>query len=346
VPDHPYAIIGIAQIGRAIERLRALCADAGYPLAGSGERNMLLPTALGALRPTAYAPLTMVNGDLRNYNGRLLVAGFRELRDFFPPMIAANLRAQGYHAEEVYLELPPAGRSLDFSTVTFAHLFEQPTFRHVVGLQLRKLVSSGRYDRVALPAVLGLEQAAAVVSELQATVGTLVVEIPTLPPSVPGMRLFRLLEQAVERAGVRVQIGSMVQRAEHEGQRVTAIYSEAAAREQRHRAEQYILATGGIIGGGLRADHQGNLRETALNLPVQVPPRNTWFDARFLAEAGHPIFRAGVAVDQNMRPLDGSGTIVYENVRVAGSTLAGADPIREGALEGIAVATGYYAGMA
>jgi glycerol-3-phosphate dehydrogenase subunit B len=344
VPDHPYAIIGIAQISRAIERLRALCADAGYPLAGSGERNILLPTALGALRPTAYAPVTMINGDLRNYNGRMLVAGFHELRDFFPPTIAGNLRAQGYNAEGVYLELPPAGRSLDFSTVTFAHLFDQPAFRREVGQQLKKLVNSGRYDRVALPAVLGLEHPAAVVNDLQATAGALVVEIPTLPPSVPGMRLYRLLEQAAERAGVRVQIGSMVQRAEHEGQRVSAIYSEAAAREQRHRAAHYILATGGIIGGGLRADHQGNLRETALNLPVQVPPRNAWFNARFLAEAGHPIFRAGIAVDQQLRPRDEAGTIIYENVRVAGGVLAGADPIREGALEGIAVATGDVAG--
>lgn len=258
-PEHPYALAGPRVLERSIERLRAVCADAGYPLAGSLSRNLKLPTALGALRPTCLAPATMVNGDLRSFQGRMLIAGFHELRDFFPPMIAANLQAQGFSAEGFYLDLPPVARSLDFSTVSFARLFDQPAFRQHVGEQLRRLVKSGRYERVALPAVLGLDQPLAVVSDLQAAAGALIFEIPTLPPSVAGIRLYQLLEQAFERAGGRVQIGSHVQRAESSGGRLAA---------------------------------------------------------------------------------------VYENLAVVGCALRGADPIREGCLEGMAIATGYMAGAA
>ncbi|MFN3373656.1 MAG: glycerol-3-phosphate dehydrogenase subunit GlpB, partial [Chloroflexus sp.] len=70
------------------------------------------------------------------------------------------------------------------------------------------------------------------------------------------------------------------------------------------------------------------------------------FTPRFLNEHGHPIFQSGVRVDQHLRPLDAAGRLVYENVQVAGGALAGYDPIREGCLEGAAIATGWAAGQA
>jgi glycerol-3-phosphate dehydrogenase subunit B len=350
-PDHPYALAGTPAVAAGAERLRAICADGGYPLVGSLHRNLLLPTAVGALRTTCLVPATMAAGDARQLPrqgdgaGPLLIAGFHQLRDFFPPLIAANLRAAGFAAEDAYLELPPSDRQLDFGTVSFARLFEQPGFRADVGRQLRLLVQHGGYRRIGLPAVLGLDSAVAVASELQTLSGALIFEIPTLPVSVPGMRLYRLLERALLQAGGRLQIGSFVQRAEGQGDRLEAIYSEAAAREQRHRAERYVLATGGIAGGGVRADHAGTLVETALGLPLRAPAaRADWFAARFLNETGHAVFRTGVAADSQLRPLDAAGRVVYRNVTVAGSALSGCDPIREGALEGIAAATGWMAG--
>ncbi len=352
-PGHPYALAGAEAIEGGLARLRAVCEAGGYPLAGSPRRNLLLPTPAGALRPTCLVPATMAAGDARQLPRQgdgaapLLVAGFRELRDFFPPMIAANLRAQGFAAEGVYLQLPPIERRLDFSTATFARLFDQPAFRADVGRQLRQLAQRGGHTRIGMPAVLGLDNATRAVSELHAAAGALIFEIPTLPASVPGMRLYRLLEAALLRAGGRVQLGAFVQRAEASGKRLEAIYSEAAAREQRHRADHYVLATGGVAGGGVRATDATTLVETALGLPLCTPAaRAGWLAPRFLAESGHPVFRSGVVADARLRPLDAAGQVVYENVAVAGSALAGCDPIREGSLEGIAAATGWMAGRA
>lgn len=350
-PDHPYALAGIDAVESGAERLRAACEAGGYPLVGSLRRNLQMPTAVGTLRTTCLVPVTMAAGDARQLprqgdgRGPLLIAGFHELRDFFPPMVAANLRTLGFAAEAAYLQMPPHDRTLDFSTVSLARLFDQPAFRTDVGHQLRQLVQHGTYSRIGMPAVLGLANATHVVSNLQSAASALIFEIPTLPVSVPGIRLYCALEAALLRAGGRIQIGSFVQRAEGKGRRLEAIYSEAAAREQRHYAARYVLATGGIAGGGVRADHAGALVETALGLPLRTPnARTDWFAVRFLSRSGHPVFRTGVAADAGLRPLDAMGRVVYENVAVAGSALAGCDPIREGTLEGVAAATGWKAG--
>lgn len=341
-PDHPYARIGVAGVGSALERFRSLMAAARYPYVGGLEQNVLLPTALGALRPAALLPATMAAGDVR-LGGSVLLAGFRELRDFFPPLAAAHLSAQGVAARGVYLRLPPIQRQIDFSTVTFARLFEDARFRDDVGRQLRAL--RGDATRVGLPAVLGLRDPLGVVAELQALCGAQVFEIPTLPPSVPGMRLFTILRAAIMAAGGRLQIGSWVVRGSGEAGRLVVVASEAAAREQEHRAGCFLLATGGVAGGGIRTDHTGAVWETALGLPLRAPTgRGDWFAARFLSPHGHPIFQAGVAVDGLLRPLDEAGQVVYTNVAVAGAALAGGDLLRERCASGLAVATGWHAG--
>lgn len=208
-PDHPYALTGTAALEGGLARLRAACEAAGYPFAGSPGRTLLLPTAVGALRPTSLVPTTMVAGEARQLgDGRpSLIAGLHELRDFFPPLIAANLRAQGYAADGVYLTLPPTERRREFSPLVFARLFERPDFRAAIATQLAELVRKGGYARVGLPAILGVRRATEVVRDLQQRLGALVFEIPTLPTSVPGVRLFHALEDAAVALGVRVQIG-------------------------------------------------------------------------------------------------------------------------------------------
>jgi glycerol-3-phosphate dehydrogenase subunit B len=342
-PDHPYARAGVAGVVEAIDRFRALMEAARYPYVGGLDHNVLLPTAVGALRPTALLPATMAAGDTR-LGGRLLIAGFRELRDFFPPLAAANLSAQGMTARGAYLKLPPVNRKLDFNTRTFAQFFDDPAFRQDVGRQLREL--KGDATRIGLPAVLGLGDPLGVVADLQRLSGAQIFEIPTLPPSVPGMRLFAIFRDAIAQAGGRIQIGSMVVRGEGADGRLTAIYTEAAAREYEHRAKAFLLATGGVAGGGIRTDYTGAVWESALDLPLQTPSeRGEWFAPRFLAEGGHPIYRAGVVVDQQLRPITGDRRPVYQNVAVAGSALAGADPVRERCYSGMALATGWTAGQ-
>ncbi len=115
----------------------------------------------------------------------------------------------------------------------------------------------------------------------------------------------------------------------------------------RHTAGTFVIATGGILGGGLVTAEDGSVSEVIADLPVMSPlTRSDWFHRDVLDPAGHPIYRAGVEVDGAWRPLDSSGEVVWDNITVAGGLLAGAEPIREHSLDGVAVATGFLAGRA
>jgi glycerol-3-phosphate dehydrogenase subunit B len=67
-----------------------------------------------------------------------------------------------------------------------------------------------------------------------------------------------------------------------------------------------------------------------------------WF-AQTLLLSDHPIHYTGVAADQEMRPLDEHGQVLYENIRVAGRALARYNGTCEGSTEGVWLATAYAA---
>jgi glycerol-3-phosphate dehydrogenase subunit B len=161
--------------------------------------------------------------------------------------------------------------------------------------------------------------------------------VPTLPPSVPGMRLFAILREALRQAGGRMILNNVVTGAEREGSRVTALRVRVGLREERRGCDWVVLATGGFASGGLELDSRWTARETALGLPVAgVPaPGDERFRPGYLDD--HPMARAGVAVGPDLRPEG------YENVFVVGATLAGAEPWREKSGDGISLATGHRA---
>lgn len=345
-PQHPYALVGPARLAAALEGLKQLCADAGYPLLGSLDKNWRLPTAVGAARPTCLAPATMTAGDLDD-NAPMLLVGFKQLPDFFANVAADNLAQQGTPARHVTLDLPAlAGRNFTTS-VQLARFMHQSDFRAAVAQAVKPHM--GDAARVGFPAVLGLEEATAVHQDMQAQLGRPVFEIPGLPPSVAGIRLHRILKAAIEKNGGRVYDGMEAIGFAADGGRVTAVHTETSGRPRQHRYEQVVLATGGILGGGIVTNHAGEVCEVIFELPLHTPEnRLEWFRRDFLDKQGHPIYRAGVSVNENFQPMNGqqtgNGRIVYQNLYAAGNTLAGADSIIERSFDGIALATGFAVG--
>ena len=306
---------------------------APYSYQGDLEENLLLPTALGVPRPSAVVPETMAGGDLRR-STPVFVVGFRGLKDFHPALLAEVLRRTGGAARSAELDLVPEGR-VDVNSLGYARAFDDPSFRAEVTAQLVGRLRAE--ERVALPAVLGIADPHGAWAELEQRLGRQVFEIPTLPPSVPGMRLFAILREALRRAGGRVILNAVVTGAERESGRVSALRVRVGLREERRGCDWVVVATGGFASGGLELDSRWTARETALGLPVAGVPapgeerfRPGYFD-------DHPIARAGVAVGPDLRPEG------LENVLVAGATLAGAEPWREKSGDGISLATGYRA---
>jgi anaerobic glycerol-3-phosphate dehydrogenase B subunit len=344
-PRHPYALAGLEQLGEALSALQEVCARAGYPLHGSLERNWLLPTALGTLRPACLIPETMLAGDCSRPEGAgpVLIAGFERHGDFFPALIAANLEEQGIPARGISLDLASLRERRFYDARLLAWKFENPAFREEVASALKPRLEGAA--RVGFPALLGLRTPIEVLRDLEARLEVPVFEIPTLPASIPGIRLHNILIGAVQYGGGRVFEGMQVLGAETADGRVAAVWSEAAARRKAHPAGSFVLATGGLLGGGAQADYNGLVREVVFNLPMSAPvDRATWFHREFLAAEPHPIYCSGLEVDESFRPAGGSGQPVFDNLYTAGSALAHFDPIRERSLEGVALVTGYLIG--
>jgi glycerol-3-phosphate dehydrogenase subunit B len=326
-PEHPYQLAGGEALREGVEALQAI-----YPLSGSLKENLLLPTAAGALRPTCLTPESLAGGhDAAGDEGCLLV-GFEGWREFDAGYAAANL---GVRAATIPL---PDKRLVNATAVELARRFEGADFRDEVARRVGQHLSGE--TRVGFPAVLGMDAAESVHSDLQAALGATVFEIPTLPPSVPGMRLDRTLRAALRRAGVEVILGPAVRGWIQNGDAL-GVHTYGASGERTLAADAVILATGGLVNGGLEIDDGGRLTESVFDLPVKAPQADRNFEPLLMGH--HPIFEAGVRVNAAMQALDATYRPVYANVMAVGGLLANADRIGEGSTQGIAIATAWRA---
>jgi glycerol-3-phosphate dehydrogenase subunit B len=340
--DHPYALLGRDRVAAATrwlgERLPAL------DLRGAAAENMLLASALGAVRPTAIAPAAIAAGDLRR-DGPVVFAGVRALKDFVPALVAANIAAAdgiGVEARAAEARVDVRGEP-DVSPLGLARALERTDERARITAALRSAVGSADGARIGLPAVLGVDRHAEVVAAVADALGSEVFEVPTAPPSVPGVRLYRALHAGLRARRARIVIGSTAVGAERDGARVTGLAVQVAGRIRTFPAEAVVLATGGVATGGIEVGRDG-LREPVLGLPVADDPGDVRYGDGAFRE--NPVDRAGVRVDASMRPVDADGNMAYRNVHAAGALLRGAVPWRELSGNGLALATGIAAAEA
>jgi glycerol-3-phosphate dehydrogenase subunit B len=342
-PGHPYALIPPGLLAESVSWLREHSGDLGY--LGEPSANLLLPTALGVPRPSAVVPESMAGGDVRTFRS-VAIAGLRALKDFHPALVAENLvtaaAAAGQQIEARSVMLTPStDGEADVGTLSFARRFEDPRLRATVAEQLRRAV--GDEQAVGLPAVLGLDRGHEVWAELREAVGRPVFEIPTIPPSVPGLRLANVLQGRLRRAGGRLMLGAQAVGPELRNGSLAGVRMRVAAREVARTARWIVLATGGLASGGIEMAADGVVSESVLGLPVwgAPAPGELAFLPAYFGE--HPMSTAGLRVDSALRPLRPEGEPVHPNLRAAGAVIGGARPWREKSGDGISLCTGYLA---
>jgi glycerol-3-phosphate dehydrogenase subunit B len=341
---HPYALAA-AGLQPGLDAVRTAAEAAGLGLVGSLDANQLVATAAGTLRPTCLAPPSL----RAEWGGAsVAVVGLAGYRDIQPELVSAVLpeaaarRGIALTARPVTVDLA-ALRRRHLAGLELARLFEEPGFRREVAAAVRGQLEGATV--VAFPAVLGLRAWGAVQAELRDALGVPVVELPTLPPSVPGLRLEQALTRALRAAGAVLQVGHGAHLVA-EGARVERVELATPAHPLRVRAASFVLATGGLASGGLEVALDGTVREPVAGLPVRpYGPAGPLFGRSFLEPGGHPVGRAGVRVDASMRPADPEGQPLHENLFAAGGLLACADRALEKSADGIACATGWRAGL-
>jgi len=246
---HPYRNLGVDAIRTAVVEFQRLVAGAGLPYesaaagprfagvaGGSGEqdgRNSMLISPVGAPRPVYLAPAAQQPANLAD-SRPMVIVGLTGIPDFYPTLIAENLCRQGHRARGATVPLDKLTARRDNSPLQLARLFDEP------GAQARLAemvadVAAG--ERVGLPAVLGLHRHARTCAHLQEATGARAFfEIPTLPPSVPGLRLDTALRESLAGLGVRVETGMEACGFGTDGRRIEWVESETGSRPLRHSA--------------------------------------------------------------------------------------------------------------
>ena len=337
--NHPYRTLA-ADADASVAGHLARTAAEGLEHTGTLDDPLVpIPTAIGSLRPAAILPAAQAAA-LRPWDGDgLLLVGFTRYRDAWAPYAARNLQHaawQGGPSEirALEVELPGLERRHNIAPQVLARQFEDPDWRMRAMQTIVDALPAGEW-RIGLPAVLGLDSHVEVHAAAERALGCRVFEMASLPPSVPGLRLFEAVRRRILRAGARIQIGFDVVDVERSGGRIIAIHTEAASRTLRIGADAFVLASGGIGGAGIRAGHDGALTERVFGLPVSAPSRELWFSDDPLRP--HPLETAGIEVDANLAPPE------LENVRVIGSALTGMHYLDERCGDGVALASAHRA---
>ncbi|RQG92072.1 glycerol-3-phosphate dehydrogenase subunit GlpB [Natrarchaeobius chitinivorans] len=358
---HPYERVGIDAVREALDFFDGVVGDA-YA-GGHTDRNALVPTHGGTVKPTARYPTSAAAGLASDDRDGLLV-GFETLPDFDAPLAAAHLEAAGvpFDCRGVTLRFPGIVRD-DAKVTRYAHLLDRNERVGADALEEAAITTDGGEigsrdalaaavrdrladeTRVGFPAILGDERADEVRADLADALGVDVFEVPMGPPSLPGIRLEEMLYDALEAAGVRVTSGVPVVDYETSAggsDRIARVVVDRHGAEIPHRAEQYVLATGGLVGKGIEADRERFVEQIFDCHVPHADDRYDWFVDDVFGE--QPYARFGLAPDHELRPLDANGDPEFANLRAAGAVLGGYDYAAEKSGAGVSIATGYVTG--
>ena len=342
--DHPYSKIGADYLEKAVDFFCAFAKKYHLPYHGSLNSQMMVPTAVGTLKPTCLAPHSLSGSESFVGKKKVVVVGVKGLKDFYADIMIQNLKkAMGEELSYESVEIDTGiegGR--DLTILDVARWLDTPRGVDSFTEQLKSY--KGQTETVLIvPQILGTSGHACYLT-VASRMETDVVETTGLPPSTNGLRLQAIFRQALKDNGVEFVENTKVIGAREEGGRCTGVIAQAGIRQKVYTADKYILATGGFYSGGITMRDFEQPREEVFGLPVFfVKGEENWSNAELFSNKPQGYAKTGVLTDENLRPVDENGKLVLENVYVVGRDLGGYDLCFEHSGNGVALASGYKA---
>lgn len=340
LPDeHPYRLLG-DDFARCAHRAGEFLSACGVPVEGDSRRNLFHLTPMGTMKPTwlTLADFRACDSAKRFDGKRVRILNFEGFLDFNTSFIAEALESNGAECLLESLSLPEVDRlrhnPTEMRAVNIARVLDRPD---VFGRFVEQLRShSAGVDALLVPAVLGLDSVRPV-EQLRQLLPA-VEAVPTMPPSVPGIRTQQQLRRTFEELGGTFMAGDTVVGAGIKGQRVEWVRTVNHA-EVTLQAGNFILASGSFFSRGLVAD-MSRIREPLFDLDVRSgASRGDWYDPRFFHRQDYLSY--GVVADGSLHACKQGRA--FENLYVTGSVLGGFDPIHEGCGAGVSILTALYA---
>ena len=339
-PTHPYVKLGKETFVRLASQVQPFLQKSGVLVQGSGLCNQYRITPMGTLKSTW---LTLDDFPVCRMPDRLPwkkvaifnMAGFL---DFYTQFIVDEFRKIGTESSvhlfhfaglECLRKNPSEMRSTNI-----ARMFEKKENLEKLVLTIRQ--ESGDAEVVLLPAIVGLV-AKDGLEMLRCQVEKPLYLLPTLPPSVPGIRTQQILRKCFQDAGGVYMLGDTVKGVEKEGNRIARVYS-CNHGDIPFVASNVVLATGSYFSQGLIATPDRVYEPVADLDVVYETGRDCWYDLNLFARQHYQDF--GVKTDAGFRGIYQGN--VLENLYVAGALLEGFNPIREGSGAGVSILSALY----
>jgi len=342
IPEHPYARVTREDIRTAFEEILEFLKEAGLPYMRRRNSNSGVLTSLGTIKPTYCVPHTMWPGvEALKKKPPCLLIDIRGLKGFSARQIAAALKSEWSDIRTARISFPDTDHLNEVFSEHMASALILYRNREKLAGTLKPHIKDAQI--IGLPAILGLYRTQEVVSDLQEMMGVPVFEIPTIPPSVPGLRLKEAFERGLRTKGVEYISQKRVLEVRQQVNGNFEIDIGRTNTEQTVRSRGIILASGRFIGGGLHADRI-RIKETIFDLPVYQPANRTEWHRRDVLDArGHLVNQAGVKIDDSFRPLNSSRQPAFKTLFAAGSLLAHNDWKRLKCGAGVAIASAFGA---
>jgi len=360
-PIHPYSIIaggrkGIAQLCEQISQACAFLLEKipQFPMKGSCEGLLALPSILGTVKVTSFAPLSLYDGNLFEMrDAHVLLVGISGLMLFQPRICRQTLaRYSSLHSpraiervEVVETVVPQFLNALPSAPFEIARHFDEPQAVEQFAKALAARVPTG-VTHVAFPPILGLNNHAEAYEAFSRQFKQKIFELISPNFSVPGYRLQRALEAALRQNQVKVVQGEVVD-AKREGRRIRNLILKSDRAARTAAAKKYVLACGKFSSGGIVANDFPI--EPIFGLPLFA--RDVRVDNRFIQDLlsrnveGRQLFlTCGIHIDKQLRPLNTFSEPEYENLYAAGSIIGEYDYVADKCGLGVAVLSGFLAG--
>lgn len=342
VKKHPYSFLEAQKIQAGVHYFRSLLPE----YEECGQEPFLVLTPLGSCRTADLVPPGLRAEVLARSKTIVLMAP-EGMKDFFPRVVKDNLEKEFPQGKvEIYPFQVSAFAPWQQGGIPINGLEFARFWRTEEGMEaLEKLLDSvarniraGEKSAVIFP---GFSRSfAKPLQELLTQFPFPIVEMTDMPPAFGGEILYDALKRKFKDFGGEIILGSGVWKVDTQGKIGWQVWVRSKGRDTNYQAREFVLATGGIFGGGIEATPEG-VKEKVLGLPLFVP--EDWTRAEFLGE--QPYARLGVEVNAELRPVDPqSGEILLENVRVVGRSIAHWDPWVEYCGAGVSLATGWLAG--
>lgn len=343
--DHPYMLLGPDKVREAMEALEAALGAQGLEMKRAADeqgmpRNASLPTIMGTFKPSYIYPAAW-DLEAMEKAQKVLVLSVRGFRDCRPQLIISQLRRyKGWEDREYAPAVLPAPFSEEGRSITALDLAHVADRKDGAAWMAESLKGLGKnFDVALMPPMLGSRCDSSIRKNIVETLGCPYVEMIAIPPAVAGLRIRDALMRSLHELDVEFFENAEVTGGQIRDGKCVAIVSRSTRREVTHEARAVVVATGGILGGGVILS-PGSARERIFGTPLPVPENvDDWTQPEIFGQ--HLVSRLGIAAGKDLKA---AAKDMPDNVFYAGRTLGGYDYAAEKSGHGVAAATGWQAG--